>query len=82
VNGRVASFVDLETAKLLLPLVEGGLADAMAVAQISDGRAGLSLLEDVNDWFFGVSGSLHGFGFVENLCPEPAQPQGGSSGSV
>lgn len=34
-------FIDLEAAKLLLPLVEGRLAGAVASAQLGQGRVGL-----------------------------------------
>lgn len=51
---------DLEAAELLLPLIESGLADAVASANLGDrARAGLVFLEDLDDLFFGVSGSFH-----------------------
>jgi len=57
---------DFHAAKLLLPLVVGGLADAVAPAKLINGSAGLGLIEDLNDLLFGVSLSLHG---IEDVMP-------------
>jgi len=72
---------DLQAAELLLPLVKGGLADAVASANLSGGRAGLGFLEDSDDLFFGMSGSFHGVGLWKTLSSNPAQSQGEAQGA-
>jgi hypothetical protein len=70
---------DFQAAKLLLPLVVSGRTDAVAVAKLFDGGSGLRFLQDGNDLFFAVSGSLHG---LDRYAPFGAadQPSSGISG--
>lgn len=70
---------DLEATELLLPLVERGLTDAVASADLRDGGTGLGFLEDLDDLFFGVPGSLHGSWVVENPLLKSGLNTGGSS---
>ena len=46
---------DFEAAEFMVPLVEGGLADAKAATEFGDGRASVVLFEGLNDLFFGVA---------------------------
>jgi hypothetical protein len=67
---------DFQAAELLLPLVVGGLADAVTTAEFVDGGAGLGLVEDLNDLLFGVSLSFHGSRNVAAFAAGP-QPSSG-----
>lgn len=51
---------DLQAAKLLPPLVRGGLANAVAAAKFFNARASLRFVENLDDLLFGVSLSFHG----------------------
>ena len=57
---------DFHASELLLPLVAGVLADAVAPAKLINGSAGLGLIEDLDHLLFGVSLSFHG---IEDVMP-------------
>jgi hypothetical protein len=44
----------------------------VSAANLGGHGSRLGFMEDLNDLFFGVSGSLHGLGLLETLYPEPA----------
>lgn len=57
---------DLKATEPLFPPIESALADAVAASDLSDGSAGLGLLEDFDDLFFGVC-SFHGCGLSKTF---------------
>ena len=59
-QAQPSGVADLQAAELLPPLVVGGLADAVAAAEILNRSASLRFVEDLDDLFFGVSLSFHG----------------------
>jgi hypothetical protein len=59
-QAQTLGIFDFQAAKLLLPLLVSRRTDAVAAAKFFDGGSGLRFLEDGNDLFFAVSGSLHG----------------------
>src|SRR5690606_2655892 len=61
---------DAESAVFALPVVVGGLADAVLAADVGDLHAGVGLLEDGHDLALGESAFLHRLGVV--VRPEPS----------
>ncbi len=72
---KAFGLADLKATELLLPLKESGLADAVSSGDLSDGYAGLGLLEYLDNLFFGMPGSFHEVGLLKTLSSKPAQEQ-------